>query len=90
MRLQMVKKNSIYVPVRLATKREMGEIICGTIYCPACDTKVIDEAVLNKMPFIDDSDILRGWVCAICDSIFDLRDNVIEIGEFDSDITAIA
>jgi C4-type Zn-finger protein len=63
--------------------REVSEMISGTMYCPACDTKVIDESGMRKMPYVDESDILMGWVCSICDSVFDLRDDIIEIGRFD-------
>ena len=38
---------------------------------------------MNKMPVVGALDDLEGWMCDICDSVFDLQDNMMNIGEFD-------
>ena len=39
---------------------------------------------MNKLPYIDSSNELDGWICDICESIFDLQDNLIQVGSFDA------
>jgi|TARA_R100000781_G_scaffold24565_1_gene18169 hypothetical protein len=83
----MEKKHSIYFPVRLTTRKELHELVYGTNYCPACDCEVVGERTMNKLPYIDSKDELSGWICDICESIFDLKDNLVQFGSFDgSDI----
>ena len=38
---------------------------------------------MNKMPVVSSLDTLEGWMCDICDSVFDLQDKIVDIGEFD-------
>jgi|TARA_R100000951_G_C2613113_1_gene171867 hypothetical protein len=83
----MEKKHSIYFPVRLTTRKELYELVYGTNYCPACDCEVVGERTMNKLPYIDFKNELSGWICDICESVFDLKDNLIQFGSFDgSDI----
>jgi len=83
----MEKKPSIYFPVRLASRNELKELVYGTNYCPACDCEVIGSTVMSKLPYLDSMNKLRGWICDICESVFDLKDNLIQFGSFDgSDI----
>jgi len=35
------------------------------------------------MPLVDNFNTLDGWMCDICDSVFDLQDKMVNIGEFD-------
>ena len=37
---------------------------------------------MNKMPIVDKRNNLDGWMCELCDSVFDLQDKMIDIGEF--------
>ena len=80
----MEKKHSIYLPVRIATKNEIKELIYGASYCPACDCEIIGNRIMDKLPYIDSCDELDGWICDICESIFDLQDNLIQVGRFDA------
>ena len=80
----MEKKPSIYFPVRLASKTELKELIYGTNYCPACDCEVIGNTVMSKLPYLASTNKLRGWICDICESVFDLKDNLFKFGSFDS------
>tara|TARA_R100000353_G_C6505708_1_gene195342 strand:- start:320 stop:580 length:261 start_codon:yes stop_codon:yes gene_type:complete len=80
----MEKKHSIYIPVRLATESELIELVCGVDYCPACDCEIVGNKIMNKLPYVNAKDKLDGWICDICDTVFDLKDNVIQIGDFDS------
>jgi len=83
----MEKKTNLVVPVRFATHQELNELTCGTLYCPVCDSKLVEEYILNKLPYIGETNKLKGWICDICESVFDLKDNLIQIGDFDgSDI----
>tara|TARA_R110002012_G_scaffold280438_1_gene468933 strand:- start:850 stop:1110 length:261 start_codon:yes stop_codon:yes gene_type:complete len=79
----MEKKHNIYIPVRLTTRKELYELVSGVDYCPACDCEVIGNRVMNKLPYIDCKDKLSGWICDICESIFDLKDNLLQFGSFD-------
>jgi len=38
---------------------------------------------MNKMPLVNNSNNLEGWICELCDSVFDLQDKMVDIGEFD-------
>jgi len=80
----MEKKNNIFIPVRFATAYELDELICGAIFCPACDCQLMGRDIMNKMPVVGILDDLEGWMCDICDSVFDLQDKLLNIGEFDS------
>lgn len=83
----MEKKPSIYFPVRLATKNELRELVYGSAYCPACDCEVMGERIMNKLPYLNSKNELSGWICDICESVFDLKDNLVQFGSFDgSDI----
>jgi len=79
----MEKKNNIFIPVRFATAYELDELICGAIFCPACDCQLMGRDIMNKMPVVGILDDLEGWMCDICDSVFDLQDKLLDIGEFD-------
>jgi len=79
----MVKKNNILIPIRFATECELDELICGAIFCPACDCQLMGRDIMNKMPVVSSLDALEGWMCDICDSVFDLQDKIVDIGEFD-------
>ena len=79
----MVKKNNILIPIRFATKQELHELICGALFCPACDCQLMGKDIMNKMPVVNSIDTLEGWMCDICDSVFDLQDKIVDIGEFD-------
>ena len=79
----MEKKNNIFIPVRFATAYELDELICGAIFCPACDCQLMGRDIMNKMPVVVILDDLEGWMCDICDSVFDLQDKLLDIGEFD-------
>ena len=79
----MEKKNNIFIPIRFATKYELHELICGAIFCPVCDCQLMGKDIMNKMPVVGALDDLEGWMCDICDSVFDLQDNMMNIGEFD-------
>jgi len=79
----MDRKNSILIPIRFATKLELHELICGTEFCPACDCQLLGHNIMNKMPLVDNFNTLDGWMCDICDSVFDLQDKMVNIGEFD-------
>ena len=79
----MVKKNNILIPIRFATAYELDELICGAIFCPACDCQLMGRDIMNKMPVVGILDDLEGWMCDICDSVFDLQDKLLDIGEFD-------
>ena len=79
----MEKKNNIFIPVRFATAYELDELICGAIFCPACDCQLMGRDIMNKMPVVGILDDLEGWMCDICDSVFDLQDKIVDIGEFD-------
>ena len=76
-------KNSILIPIRFATKRELNELICGAVHCPACDSQLMGRDVMNKMPIVNRSNVLDGWMCELCDSVFDLQDKMVDIGDFD-------
>jgi hypothetical protein len=39
--------------------------------------------IMNKMPLVNNYNSLAGWVCGLCDSVFDLQDKMVDIGEFD-------
>ena len=78
-----MSRNSILIPIRFATKHELNELICGTVHCPACDSQLMGRDVMNKMPIVDKGNNLDGWMCELCDSVFDLQDKMIDIGEFD-------
>ena len=80
----MEKKPSIYFPVRLATKNELRELVYGSTYCPACDCEVMGERIMNKLPYLNSKNELSGWICDICESVFDLKDNLVQFGSFDS------
>ena len=79
----MVKKNNILIPIRFATAYELDELICGAIFCPACDCQLMGRDIMNKMPVVSNLDTLEGGMCDICDSVFDLQDKLLDIGEFD-------
>jgi hypothetical protein len=79
----MVKNNNILIPIRFATRHELHKLICGAIFCPACDCQLMGEDIMNKMPVVSNLDTLEGWMCDICDSVFDLQDKIVDIGEFD-------
>lgn len=79
----MYKKHNILKPVRYATEHELSELIYGTIHCPACDSQLMGRNLMNKMPIVDNYNTLEGWMCELCDSIFDLQDKMLDIGEFD-------
>ena len=79
----MEKKPSIFIPVRKAKKHEIKELLCGTSYCPACDCEVVGEQLMNKLPIVSPNNKLEGWLCSICDSMFDLNDKILYIGDFD-------
>ena len=79
----MDKKNSILVPVRAATRIELEELIYGVAHCPACDSQLMGRDLMNKMPILNKKNMLDGWICQICDSVFDLQDKMVDIGEFD-------
>jgi len=79
----MVKKNNILIPIRFATECELDELICGALFCPACDCQLMGRDIMNKMPVVSSLDALEGWMCDICDSVFDLQDKMVNIGEFD-------
>tara|TARA_R100000278_G_scaffold60782_1_gene49453 strand:- start:698 stop:964 length:267 start_codon:yes stop_codon:yes gene_type:complete len=79
----MEKKDSIFIPVRLATRTEIEELTCGTLHCPACDSQLMGRDLMNKMPILNKKNMLDGWICQICDSVFDLQDRMVDIGEFD-------
>ena len=81
--LQVEKKANIFIPVRLAKRKEIKELLCGTSYCPACDCEVVGERLMNKLPIISSNNNLEGWLCSICDSMFDLNDKLLTIGDFD-------
>ena len=38
---------------------------------------------MNKLPYVNSKDELGGWICDICESIFDMKDNLVQIGDFD-------
>ncbi len=78
-----VAKNNILIPIRFATKHELHELICGTVFCPACDSQLMGRDVMNKMPIVNNSNVLDGWMCELCDSVFDLQDKMVDIGDFD-------
>ncbi len=78
-----MSRNSVLVPIRFATEHELNELICGTVHCPACDSQLMGRDVMNKMPIVDKSNNLDGWMCELCDSVFDLQDKMVDIGEFD-------
>ena len=48
--LQVEKKANRFIPVRLANRKEIKELLCGTSYCPACDCEVVGERLMNKLP----------------------------------------
>lgn len=79
----MDRKNSILIPIRFATKLELHELICGAVYCPACDSQLMGRDVMNKMPLVNNLNNLEGWICELCDCVFDLQDKMVDIGEFD-------
>ena len=79
----MYKKHNILKPVRYATENELSELIYGTVHCPACDSQLMGHNLMNKMPIVDNYNALEGWMCELCDSIFDLQDKMLDIGEFD-------
>ena len=72
----MEKKNNIFIPVRFATAYELDELICGAIFCPACDCQLMGRDIMNKMPVVGILDDLEGWMC-------DLQDKIVDIGDFD-------
>ena len=76
-------KNSILIPIRFATPRELDELICGTVFCPACDSQLMGRDLMNKAPIVDLKNKLNGWMCELCESVFDLQDKIVDIGEFD-------
>ena len=42
---------------------------------------------MNKLPYLNSKNELSGWICDICESVFDLKDNLVQFGSFDgSDI----
>ena len=73
----------MFIPIRFATKHELHELICGTVFCPACDCQLMGQDIMNKMPLVNNYNSLEGWVCELCDSVFDLQDKMVDIGEFD-------
>jgi hypothetical protein len=79
----MEKKYSIYYPTRLATLNELKELMHGADFCPACDCEIIGNRIMNKLPYVNSKDELGGWICDICESIFDLKDELVQIGDFD-------
>ena len=79
----MDRKNSILIPIRFASKHELHELVCGAVFCPACDCQVMGANIMNKMPLVNNYNSLEGWVCGLCDSVFDLQDKMVDIGEFD-------
>ena len=76
-------KNNILLPVRYATKREIQELICGAVFCPACDSQLMGHDVMNKMPILNNKNHLDGWMCELCDCVFDMQDKMVDIGYFD-------
>ena len=78
-----MSKNSVLIPIRFATEHEINELVCGTVHCPACDSQLMGRDIMNKMPIVDKKNNLDGWMCELCDSVFDLQDKMIDIGEFD-------
>ena len=80
---EVERKAEILIPVRLANRKEIKKLIYGTAYCPACDCQVIGDDIMNKLPIINPKDHLQGWMCSICNSEFDLNDNIVYIGDFD-------
>ena len=76
-------KNNVLLPSRFATEQELHELICGTTHCPACDSQLMGYKLMNKMPILNKNNRLDGWICALCDSVFDLQDKMVDIGEFD-------
>ena len=57
--------------------------------CVVCDKPLIDS---QKVVLMDIFQVVAGWVCPKCTSLYDYDDNLIDIGDLDvySDIKGYA
>ncbi len=80
----MLKKEST---TRL-TLHDIG--VCSALeICKVCDRPLLDT---QKVVLMDVYNVVAGWLCPECTSLYDYEDNLLDIGELDiySDIRGFA